>query len=311
MEIFGYKELKNAPQGGVIALGFFDGVHAAHRKILKEASLQAQKRGLPFGIFTFSAESDIKSNTRRLYTTEERLGIIDGLGADFAVVAGFGEIRGFGARDFVGEVLIKGLDASVAVAGYNFRFGNGREGNGASLSALMKEYGRETLIIDEIRIAEREVSSTVIRGLIEDGRIKEANGLLGLPYFLSGEVVHGKAKGRNLGFPTVNTALSEKKIIPKPGVYRSLLQCEGKLYNAVTNIGTCPTLGEREMHSETHLIDFSGDLYGRVARIFLLDFLREEKLFANEKELIMQINIDKNTTIKKNGVEKWQELGLK
>ncbi len=311
MKIFGYGELGLAPKGGVIALGFFDGVHEAHRKIFETASKEAKKAGVPFGVFTFSSESDIKSGTKRLYSTEERLGIIAGLGADYAVAADFSEICSLTAEEFVKDVLIGGLDASLAVAGYNFRFGKGALGTEVELLRLMQECGRDAIIIREIRLLGNEVSATAIRSLIESGKIGDANRLLGSPYSFTGRVIHGNSKGEKLGFPTVNTEVIKSKVTPPLGVYRSLVLADERIYDAVTNIGTCPTLGEREVHLETHIIGFSGDLYGKNIKVFILEFLREERLFPNEKELIKQINIDKNTTIQKNGEEKWQELGLK
>ncbi len=311
MKIFTFKELSLAPRGGVIALGFFDGVHLAHRKLFDKARSEARLRGVPFGVFTFTSESDIKKNAKRLYTTEERLEIIGGLSADFTLLADFSEICSFGAEEFVVEILVKGLGASVSVAGYNFKFGKGALGTSELLSKLMRENGREAITVDEISLRGKEVSSTVIRSLIEGGKIEEANELLGSPYTFFGKVEHGESLGKKLGFPTLNTKIQDGKATPKSGVYRSAVLLDGKVISAVTNIGKCPTFGEREIHLETHLIDFGGDIYGKDIKIFLLGYLREERLFSSKEELVMQIKVDKNTTIKKNGEEKWQELGLK
>lgn len=311
MTIYSYREINSAPRGGVIALGFFDGVHSAHRSLILEAKKRAEAIGAPLGIFTFSAESGIKKDTQRLYTTEERLGIIEGLSVDFAVVAEFSEICALCPEEFVGEVLISGLDAAVAFAGYNFRFGKGALGHARDLERLMTEAGRDAVICNEITRDGKRVSSTAVRSLIESGEMKEAAELLGSPYFLTGKVVKGNGQGRSLGFPTVNTPLRAGKVIPKLGVYRSLVKLPQGIYNGVTNLGVCPTLGERDAHAETYIIDFDGDVYGENVTVYLLEYLREERTFAGKEELIMQINIDKNTTIEKNGEEKWQELGLR
>ena len=311
MRFFSYGELTRAPGGGVIALGFFDGVHIAHRRLLSEANERARKMGVPFGIFTFRAESGIKKGAPRLYSTEERIELFESTGADFAIVADFCEISSLSAEEFVKNVLIEGLGAAVAFAGYNFRFGRGAMGNADKLSALMRAHGGDAVICEEITSEGEAVSATVIRSLIEAGEIESANRLLGAPYFLRGRVIRGNGQGRSLGFPTVNTSLEEGRVVPRLGVYRSLVRIDGRLYNGVTNVGRCPTFGKREIHAETYIIDFHGDIYGESVTVYLVGYLREEKTFESADALIMQIEVDKNITIKKNEEEKWQELGLK
>ena len=311
MKIIDYAGICQAPKGAVIALGLFDGVHLAHRELLTLAKETAESIGKPFGIFTFSKESGIKSNTKKLYSTDEKLELVSRLGADFAIVAGFSDISKMTPDEFVEKVLIGKLDASVAVSGYNFRFGKGALADAKMLKELMEHYGKAALIKDEIRESGEAVSATRIRALIEKGQIREANLLLGSPYFIRGTVVHGNGNGDGLGFPTLNVSLSEDKVTPRLGVYRSVVSVGGSLYNAVTNVGTCPTFGAREVHVEAHLIGVRENLYGKCADIYLLDFLREEKAFLSKEELILQISVDKNITIEKNGEEKWQELGLK
>ena len=311
MRIFKYGEIKNAPGGGVIALGFFDGVHSAHRSLLRETKNKAREIGAPFGIFTFSAESEIKVGSPRLYSTEERLDFFEELGADFAVVADFAAICTLSPEEFVGDALIDGLRARIAYAGFNFKFGRGASADSEDLIRLMRAHGRDAVICDEITDGGEVISATAIRGLIETGRIERANEILGTPYYVRGIVERGNGNGHSLGFPTVNTALDKKRVKPKNGVYRSAVSVRGRLYNGVTNIGSCPTLGEREIHAETYIIDFSESIYGETVRVYLLGYLREEKVFSSPKELIMQIEVDKKQTLDKNGEEKWQELGLK
>ena len=141
--------------------------------------------------------------------------------------------------------------------------------------------------------------------------MEEASALLGAPYFLTGKVAHGDGRGKSLGLPTVNTDIPDEKLTPRVGVYRSAVVIGEKIYAGVTNVGTCPTFGERVPHAETYILDFDGDIYGEDIRIYLLEFLRDERHFDSADELILQIKLDINYTIKKNGEEKWQELGLK
>ena len=311
MKIFRYGELLTAPRGGVFAIGFFDGVHSAHRRLLSEALKEARGSGSPFGIITFSSESEIKKASPRLYSTKERIEIFERLGADFTVLLDFEEIRDLSAEDFVKKILIDGLGATVAYAGFNFKFGKGAKGDADELSRLMKEQGARAVIFDEITEDGITVSATLIRSLIEDGQIGRANSLLGAPYSLRGEVVRGNGKGHTLGFPTVNTTLPENKVKPKRGVYRSIVALDEKTYLGVTNVGVCPTFEIREIHPETFIIDFTGDVYGKSVTVYLLGYLREEREFDSPEDLKMQIEVDINRTIKENGEEKWQVLGLK
>jgi riboflavin kinase/FMN adenylyltransferase len=172
----------------------------------------------------------------------------------------------------------------------------------------MQAYGGDAVIVDDYRMNGATVSSTRIRALLAEGKCAEARELLGMPYFISGRVDRGRGDGRSFGFPTVNTELYGIPL--KHGVYRTVLDIDGSMHQGLTNIGVCPTMGARSPHAETYILDFDGDLYGRSVRIFLIEFLREEKCFSTKEELIMQINIDKNTAIERNKNIKWQDFGL-
>lgn len=295
----------------VMALGFFDGVHIAHRDLLAAAKEAARERNLPFGIFTFASNGGIKINADRLYNDEEKAAIFESLGADFTVFADFRAISGSSPEEFVSKILCHDLNCGLCVAGFNFRFGKNAAGNSSNLKELMQSEGGDALICDEITDNGATVSATLIRQHISEGNIEEANRLLGSPYYIEGRVLHGRADGRKLGFPTANILIEEGKIIPKMGVYRSAVTFDGQLYSAVTNIGVCPTFNGSKIRLEPHIIDFSGDLYDKNIRVYLLGFIRDERTFSSIDELKEQINIDKNTTIKENGEIKWQELGLK
>ena len=295
----------------LLALGFFDGVHIAHRDLLCQAKKNAKDRGLPFGIFTFASSGNIKITAKRLYNDEEKAEMFKSLGADFVVFADFSAISGSSPEEFVKKILFSDLGCRICVAGFNFRFGNRAAGNSAMLTSLMQEVGGEACICDEITDGDSTISATLIREHILNGNIETANRLLGSPYYIKGRVLHGRADGRKLGFPTVNILIEDGKIIPKTGVYRSALVIDDKIYSGVSNIGVCPTFNGSQTKLETHIIDFSGDLYGKEIRTYLIGYIREERRFDSIEELKMQINIDKNTTIKENGENLWQLLGLK
>ena len=312
MKVYEYgKDMISNPKGCVITLGFFDGVHIAHRDLIDTARAAAKKEGIPFGIFTFKSESGIKSNAKRIYTTKEKLDIFEEIGVDFTVIAEFSAISHLTAEQFVKEVLIDSLNCRVAVAGFNFRYGKGAVGNSETLLADMKVNGRECIIRDEMMLDGVTVSATLIRNLLSDGEIKRANRLLGRPYSIYGRVSHGNGVGKNLGFPTVNTDFSDNNVPLKRGVYRSALLLDEKIYPALTNVGTCPTFEERQLHAETYILNFDGDVYNKEITLYILDFIREERRFATAEELKKQIIVDKNNAINRFGEETWQELGLK
>ena len=283
----------------VIALGFFDGVHLGHRELLEKARLCAGKSKIPFGIFTFKSSDGIKRGAKRIYSDSTKASIFSSLGADFTVFADFPELSGLTAEQFVRDILVGKLNARVAVAGYNYRFGKGAEGDAKSLEKLMQANGKEALICDEFRLGGQIVSSTVIRDALDTGDIALANRLLGAPYNIFGKVTRGRGEGKRLGFPTINTHPSSDLLIPRRGVYHTAVRVGDKLCPALTNVGTCPTFEERESHLETYLLNFSGNLYDEDVSIYFIDYLRDEIAFPSEKELIMQINVDKIKVLNK------------
>lgn len=312
MQIIEYpiKEKVNIPKC-VLALGFFDGVHLAHRDLLTRAERIARERGLAFGVFTFGSGGGIKNGTARLYDDSEKAEIFASLGADLTVIADFGAISGSSPEEFVKDILVGELNCATCVAGFNFRFGKGARADSNSLRILMSECGGDAIILDEITVDGVTLSATLIRGLIAEGRIEEANRYLGAPYYIKGRVLHGRRDGRKMGFPTVNINIDEGRIIPRLGVYRTAAVIDGKIYSGVSNIGICPTFDGREVRLETHIIGFDGDLYERELCIYLLGFLRDERKFSSVEELRAHIDIDKTRAINENGEITWQELGLK
>ena len=292
-----------------MALGFFDGVHIAHRDLLEEGRRIADKMGIPLGVFTFPSENRLKVGAKRLYSTEERLRLLEQAGIDFTVLVDFSAVSSLSPEDFVKEVLVKRLKCRVAVIGFNFRFGRGASGNAEILCNLMKECDGECSVREELKIDGETVCTTLIRELLADGNIEKANTLLKAPYRISGKIESGNGVGKGLGFPTINTGLNDWRVELRRGVYRTAVKIDGKIYPSITNVGTCPTFGERGVHLETYILNFDKNVYGKDTETFFLEFIRDEMQFKSEKELKMQINIDINTVIQKNGDKKWQELG--
>ena len=309
MKIYKYTHGETIPEKTVIALGFFDGVHEGHRRLLAAAKRAAEEKELTFAVFTFRTVCGVKGKTV-IYSDEEKLTLFRELGVEAVILADFADISGISADSFIKDCLFHDMGCRVAVCGYDFRFGKGRVGDAKLLSDTLLSLGAECIIEDEHKLYGEKISTTKIKELLAAGDVGEARLFLGYPYFMLASVEHGRGVGQKLGFPTVNTTLSPERAPLRRGVYRTAVSISGKLYTGVTNVGTCPTFEERAVHAETYIVGYSGDLYGEKIRIFFLGFLRDEKKFSTPEELIMQINVDKNKAIKENGELTWQEIGL-
>ncbi len=297
--------LKNA----VIALGFFDGVHIAHRELIRTTVEIGKRENLSPTVFTFTAEGEIKSDAQRLYSTEERLSILEELGIENVILVNFKDIAGLEAEDFVKKSLIGHFGARAVVAGYNFRFGRGARGTREMLTELMNEAGLKAYIAEEITFEGKTISSTLIRSYLSDGKVDIANKLLGSPYFISGRVESGNHIGKTLGFPTINIPIREGHIQLRRGVYLTGVKIGENVYRSLTNVGTCPTFNERKMHTETYILDYNNEIYGEEVKIFFLEFIREEKKFESPEDLKSEINHNIAWAMERD--IKWQEIGLK
>lgn len=298
-------------QGCVTALGFFDGVHTAHRALIEKAKLEAEKLSLPLVIFTFSSDSVLlKSGQNRLLTDKERLSELESLGADLTLMFNFDFIKNLSAEEFIDEILVTNLNTHTAVCGFNFRFGKNASGDTAFLKSKLSSLGKETIILPEYKIGEASVSSSLIRSLLSKRELLRAARLLGKPFFVDGMVSHGLGLGRKLGIPTVNLDISREKLILEKGVYYTAVQISDKLYGGITNLGNCPTFEERETHAETFILNFDGEIYDENIRVYFISFIRDEIKFSSKEELIMQINIDKNRALSLEKEIQWQEIGL-
>lgn len=292
-----------------VALGFFDGVHIGHRRLIEKTIKIAKEKGLAPAVFTFPAESaGLKSSSARLYSTLEKLLIFEELGVEYTIIADFSAVVDFTAKEFVRRVLVNELNTEVALSGYNFHFGRGAKGDASLLTELMSEAGGEAIILDEQRADGKPVSTSIIRGLLSEGRLAEANRLLGSPYRQRALVERGLGLGRTMGFPTVNT---EVTYTPLPrGVYASVVKMDEKCYTGVTNLGICPTFEERELHLETLIVDYSGDAYDRSICIYFIEKLRDEQVFESPEALRKQVYLDREKAIAIVRNIKWQEIGL-
>jgi riboflavin kinase/FMN adenylyltransferase len=282
----------------VVALGNFDGVHLGHQEVLRRAVEEGRCRGMRVVAATFQphprAVLGAGDPPKLLTPVELRSEMLLAHGVDEGWVIPFDvALSKKTPEQFVEDVLIGEGGAGVVVVGENFRFGYKAAGHFSDLLRLMREAGG-TAVGVQVRGGGMEggISSTRIRALISVGEVTEAAGLLGRPYALRGEVVVGDKRGRSIGFPTANVLPDAEAVIPARGVYAGFVRFDEKQYVACTNVGVAPTFGRTEGRVEAHLLDFEGDLYGRVVDVSFVERIREERRFSGVDELTEQIRRD-------------------
>lgn len=277
-----------------IALGSFDGLHRGHMSVIACALEFQKERGFspvvllfdshPMQILRGRAPDKILQNSLR----DE---IIKRTGAEIHIIS-FAEIKDMSCHEFFEEILIKKLNAGGVCCGMNYRFGKGNEGGCEELGRLCGEFGVELKVAPSVDYGGEPVSSTRIRNAVENGEIPLANAMLGRNFLYRLTVVSGYHRGRLIGAPTINQRFEKGFVIPKKGVYASSTLVDGRLYPSVTNIGLRPSFENEDFRSETCILGFSGDLYGREIEVRLTEYLRNEIKFDSIDALSAQIHAD-------------------
>ena len=272
------------PVQTAVTIGKFDGVHMGHRELIA-AVLREKKNGYSSCVISFSTEVEQEKSV--IYTKKEKRKICEAMGVEVLAEYPLDEtIREMSAEQFIDEILCRRLQAKVIVVGEDFRFGKGRSGDVALLQELEKQYGYRTVCVPKVEEEQVRISSTGIRSLLVEGRIEEANELLGRPYAVFGEVLHGKKLGRTLGFPTMNLIPPVEKLLPAYGVYVTKTKVDGQWFEGITNVGLRPTVdSDKRVTVETHLFAYEGDLYGKQVEVQFLFFLRPERKFEDVEQL--------------------------
>ncbi|MBR5947321.1 MAG: bifunctional riboflavin kinase/FAD synthetase [Clostridia bacterium] len=281
----------------VLALGMFDGMHIGHKKLIDTAVLLAAKYGHEPAVFTFANHPQklFGAKVARLCSNEERLAIMQKLGAKRIEQVEFTrELSSLSPEKFM-DMLIEKMQPHTLVAGFNYTFGKNKSGNTDLLTKLAIKNGIGAAVIPPVNFANKPVSSTRIRELIEKGDVQNAQLMLGRTYALSGTVMQNKRIGSTIGFPTANILPDETRAIPQDGVYISMARLAGDMLPSVTNIGTNPTVGGRSRMIETHIFDFNRDIYGEAIEVFFVKRLRGVKAFSSLDELKAQIASDCKT----------------
>lgn len=260
-----------------VALGDFDGMHRAHQTVVTGGENAV--------IYCVNNRFSLlqRSIFERLYPN--------------VIFADFEEIKNLSATDFVDKVLINQLDAGMILCGFNFRFGKNAMWSAMDLRNYLESKDVWVRILEHLDYLGAPISSSRIRSCISEGEITQANDMLGYAFTFENEVLRGDQRGRTIGFPTINQHLPKGLVVPKFGVYESRVLLDGKRYKAFTNIGIRPTWRLERPLSETHIFDYSGDLYGKTVQLELIRYLREEKNFNGVDDLKEQLTNDKSSII--------------
>ncbi|MCZ0716777.1 riboflavin biosynthesis protein RibF [Aerococcus kribbianus] len=287
----------------VLALGFFDGVHKGHQKVLKAARQEASKRNIPLAAMTFNMsarfmfQEEHPKELRYLTTLPEKKRLMQHFGVEILYIVQMTSAFAKLAPQLFVDQYIVGLQAKTVVAGFDYTYGKKDIANMANLG----DYGQGRFHIIEVPKVEEngvKVGTTEIRQtLVETGDVATAKKQLGYPYFFTGIVIHGEKRGRELGYPTANLMIDETNVVPKVGVYAVECLINGDLYKGMASIGYNITFGDnRERTVEIYLLDYSLDIYGEEMTVYWHKYLRNELKFDSADELIEQMNKDEEMT---------------
>lgn len=280
----------------ILTIGVFDGVHLGHQALISETITQAKDGGYLSGIVTFAGHPRLVLGMHKelphLTSLEQRLRLLKGTGINHVISLTFTEeLASLPAGDFV-RLLIKHLSMKGLVVGPDFALGKDREGNIESLNKMGEDLGFSVTVVPPRLKNGHKVSSTIIRKAMAESDMKKVHDLLGRCFSLEGRVVKGEGRGAVLGIPTANLEVAPDQALPANGVYATVAFVEGESISAITNIGTRPTFGTGHRTVETHLLDFSGQLYGDMIEIAIIEQIRPEAKFTSADALKTQIKAD-------------------
>jgi riboflavin kinase/FMN adenylyltransferase len=279
-----------------VAIGVFDGVHLGHQMLVRQLLGGARAAGARAVAATFdplpgqALSQDPPRST--LADAPERVALLEQAGAESVVIFTFDHAFSQQTAEQFIERLTTAGEVKRIVVGVDFQFGHGREGAVPTLRALGEQFGFAVTVVEPIALGGPVVSSTRIRQAVREGDLATAQALLGRPYSVTGTIVHGEERGRALGFPTINVAPPDDKLLPRDGIYATWAIIDGQRYRAASSLGVRPTFGGGPRKLEAYILDFSGDLYGKVATIVFVERLRDELKFDSAEDLTRQIALD-------------------
>ncbi|MBA3692292.1 MAG: bifunctional riboflavin kinase/FAD synthetase [Acidobacteria bacterium] len=297
MKIFHGTDNANILRSTVLTLGVFDGLHLGHQKIIQKVVSRAEAAGAVSTVITFDPHPRAvlypENAPPLLQTLDQRLANFKVLGIKQTIVIRFNqEFANQNAEVFLRDIVHERLQAKEVFLGKGFAFGKNRGGNIELLKKISAELGFYADEVPEITVRGQRISSSKIRELLAIGKINFARRMLGRPYGVEGQIIHGDQRGRTIGFPTANLK-PRNRVIPKYGVYATANLIDGKWRRSITNVGVRPTFeNDKEPSIESYIFDFDGDLYGDVLRVRFLHRIRDERKFSGIEELKNQIEKD-------------------
>ena len=269
-----------------VTMGKFDGIHRGHQKLVEKIK-ERKALGEQAVLFAIDASSNM------ILTSQERASLLERMGVDVLVECRLDDrIRHMRAENFIKEILMGDLGASYVVVGEDNRFGFERKGTPELLKEFGRKYGFSVDILSKEMDGKRKISSTFIREELKKGNMEKISSLMGMDYFVEGDVVHGRGMGHKVLLPTTNLVPPKSKILPPNGVYVTISYFDGRTYGGITNIGCKPTVGESFIGVETYLFDCDEDLYGKKCRVDFKKFLRPEKKFPSLEALKARLLAD-------------------
>jgi len=280
----------------VVTMGNFDGIHLGHQALVSNAVTEARRWRTECMVFTFEPHPlKLLAPDRApqmIVNHQDKMDMLEALGVDAVVVQTFDrDFANIEAKDFVRRYLVEHLNLSKIWLGRDLRFGRARKGDAEDLIRWGRELGFGVGIVEPILIQGKRISSSRIRQLIQEGRVDEVRPMLGRYHFISGRVVRGQRRGRNIGFPTANLAAATE-LLPQDGIYATILQFQGGRRLSVSSVGHNPTFGEGLHTIEAYIFDFAQDIYGEPVKLSFVQRIREERKFAQIEDLVTQIHQD-------------------
>ncbi|MBU3110792.1 bifunctional riboflavin kinase/FAD synthetase [Clostridium lacusfryxellense] len=284
-----------------IALGSFDGIHLGHMSLINKTVELAKTNNAKSMICTFKNHPLSVINKeicpKLIMDNDTKLNLLEKTGIDIVNLVNFDKkFMKITPEEFINN-MVKLYNAKGIVVGFNYRFGYKNLGDVEMIKTYSELLGYKLYVCDAITINDEVVSSSKIRHLIAEGNIIKANELLGRPHSIIGKVIEGKQLGRTIGFPTVNLNYNKEYILPKGGVYYTVVEYENVFYKAITNIGYNPTVEGGKLSVETHILNFNKQIYGEVVKINFIDRIRDEVKFETVDKLKQQLLKDKNYVI--------------
>ena len=270
-----------------VALGTFDGIHKGHLAVLGSAIKSKVDKRV---VVTFAAPP-MKVGAKLIMPEKIKEEEFLKLGFDEVLLLDFCEVKDMSPTEFL-DMLFAKYNVKIISCGFNYRFGKFASGDTETIKEYAQNHNAECIVSEPVYYLDEPISSTRIRTAIELGDIKNANEMLVKPFFIESTVISGDARGRKMGFPTANQIPDSDVAMLKFGVYKTETEVDGIKYNSITNIGIRPTYKTETPISETHIIGFSGDLYGKSIRVSFLEFIRGEKKFSGLDEVKSQIQMD-------------------